>query len=197
MPISTPNPIGKCLREARRAAGYTSAGQAAAKVCRSPETVGRQERGDIPLTAEDAMYYAEAYGRPDLMLRYCDECPIHKAVYGDVRIRDRDLPWNAMRIATRLRKSAYYAEQLEAILDDGVVDAQELPDLMAIFDFLHEVGEAGREMLAASMSLGIVKGMKKAAPEATGSTERAKTNHCKTDQIAHVYCTTTCVGLSK
>lgn len=197
MPKYNRNTIGMCLREARKAAGYGSTGQAAVKVSRSSEVVGRHERGDIPLSPEDAIQYADAYDRPDILIRYCDGCQIHRRLYGDTKICDRDLPWNALRIATRLRKSAYYAEQLEAILDDGIVDENELPELLKVFEFLQEVGEAGREMLATSMSLGIVKDTKKAVPAATGTTTRAKTNHCKTDQIAHVYCTTTCMSVSK
>ena len=191
------NNIGKCLRDARRAAGYDTTGQAAVKVCRSTETVGRHERGDVPLSPEDAIQYAKAYCRPDILVRYCDGCPIHRALYGDKPLRERSLPLGAMRIANRLRKSAGYAEKLEAILDDGMVDDEEKPELLEVFAFLQEVGEAGREMLAASMSLGIVEDTKEAEPAGTGTTVRAQTNRCRTDQIAHVYCTTTCVSLSK
>lgn len=190
MPDSGVNIIGMCLREARKAAGYDNAGQAAVKVSRSPETVGRHERGDIPLSAEDAIQYATAYDRPDILIHYCDDCAVHLALYGDSHICERSLPLGAMRIATRLRRSAKYAEQLEAILDDGIVNEAELPELMEIFSFLREVGQAGRELLAASMSSGILKDTKKAAPTGMGATERAKITLSKADHKAHLHCTT-------
>ncbi|MEA4928410.1 MAG: helix-turn-helix transcriptional regulator [Candidatus Limiplasma sp.] len=190
MPESTQNIIGMCLREARKAAGYDNAGQAALKVNRSPETVGRHERGDIPLSPEDAIQYAAAYARPDILIRYCDGCPVHKAAYGDTPVCDRSLPWGAMRIANRLRRSAQYAEKLETILDDGIVNEDELPDLMEVFDFLRDVGQAGRELLAESLSLGILKDTKKAAPTGMGATERARITHSKADHKAHSHCTT-------
>lgn len=190
MPDSTLNIIGMCLREARKAAGYDNTGQAAIRVARSPETVGRHERGDIPLSTEDVIQYAEAYGRPDIMVRYCDGCPVHKALYGDTCICERSLPWGAMRIASRLRRSAIYAEKLEAILDDGVIQEDEIPDLLEVFNFLREVGHAGRELLATSMSSGILKDAKKAVPAGTGATERATITHSKADQKAHAYCNT-------
>lgn len=190
MSDSTPNIIGMCLREARKAAGYDNTGQAAVKVSRSPETVGRHERGDIPLSTEDAIQYAQAYGRPDIMLRFCDDCRIHKALYGEGRMCERDLPWCAMRTAARFRRCAAYGERLEAILDDGIVDSSELPELVEVFSFWQELGRAGREMLAACMSQGILKNAKEAAPAGTGATERAKITLSKADQIAHLHCTT-------
>ncbi|MDD3334132.1 MAG: helix-turn-helix transcriptional regulator [Eubacteriales bacterium] len=197
MSDSVETTIGMCLREARKAAGYCNAGQAAIQVSLSPETVGRHERGTAKLLPEDAIHYASIYGRPDILIRYCDDCPVHEALYGNTRIRDRDLPWNAMRISSRLRKSAYYAERLEAILDDGVIDDDELPELEDILSFLQDLDIARREMLAVSMSLGIIHDTKKAAPTGMGATERAKTTHSKADQMAHAYCTTICMSVSK
>lgn len=190
MPDSTRNTIGMCLREARKAAGYDSAVQAAMKVCCSPETVGRHERGDIPLSIEDVIQYAAAYGRPDILIRYCDGCAVHRALYGETHLCERSLPWGALRIASRLRRSVLYAEKLEAILDDGIVNEAEIPDLMEVFSFLGEVGQAGRELLAESMSLGILRDAKKAAPAGTGATERAPITHSKADTRAHSHCTT-------
>lgn len=190
MPEITQNTIGMCLREARKAAGYGSAGQAAVKVARSPEVVGRHERGDIPLSPDDALEYAQAYKRPDILMHYCDGCPVKRAVYGDSTLEERSLPWSAMRIATRLRQSSFYADQLEAILDDGVVNSDELPTLMEIFGFLQDVGQAGREMLATSMSIGLIQDAKKAAPTGMGATERATIMHSKADTKAHLHCTT-------
>lgn len=190
MPDSSQNTIGMCLREARKAAGYDNTGQAAVRVARSPETVGRHERGDIPLSTEDAIQYAAAYGRPDILIRYCDSCAVHQAIYGDTPLCERSLPWGAMRIASRLRRSAMYADRLESILDDGIVNADEVADLLEVFSFLREIGHAGKELLAASMSLGIVRDAKKAAPAGTGATERASITRSKADQKAHSHCTT-------
>ena len=83
-----------------------------------------------------------------------------------------------------------FAEKLETILDDGIVNEDELPDLMEVFDFLRDVGQAGRELLAESLSLGILKDMKKAAPTGMGATERARITHSKADHKAHSHCTT-------
>ncbi|MEG1884523.1 MAG: helix-turn-helix transcriptional regulator [Clostridia bacterium] len=196
MPESVESTIGMCLREARKAAGYDSAAQAAVNVSLSPETVGRHERGAVKLLPEDAIHYANIYKRPDILIRYCDDCPVHEAMYGGAHICNRDLPWNAMRISNRLRKSAYYAERLETIIDDGIVDDAELPDLEDILQFLQDLDVARREMLAMGMSLGII-GTKKAAPTGMGAAERAKITHSKADQMAHAYCTTVCMSLSK
>ncbi len=190
MSESTQNIIGTCLREARKAAGYDNAGQAAIKVNRSPETVGRHERGDIPLSPEDAIQYAAAYQRPDIMIRYCDGCPVHRAIYGDMPVCERSLPWGAMRIASRLRRSAMYADKLESILDDGVVNADEVAELLEVFGFLREIGHAGKELLAASMSVGILKDAKKTAPTGMGAAERATITRSKADQKTHAYCNT-------
>lgn len=55
---------------------------------------------------------------------------------------------------------------------------------------LDMASQAGRELLAESLSLGILKDVKKAAPTGMGATERAVITHSKADQKAHAHCTT-------
>lgn len=64
------------LRDARLQAGYASRDTAAMALNYSPETIGRHERGDVPVSADDILRYAEGYQRPDILLRYCADCPI-------------------------------------------------------------------------------------------------------------------------
>lgn len=66
------------LRDARLQAGYASRDTAAIKLNYSPETIGRHERGDVPVSPDDIIRYAEGYQRPDIMLRYCASCPVGK-----------------------------------------------------------------------------------------------------------------------
>ena len=58
------------LRDARLQAGYASRDTAAIKLNYSPETIGRHERGNVPVSPDDIIRYAEGYQRPDIMLRY-------------------------------------------------------------------------------------------------------------------------------
>jgi len=190
LPDSSENIIGMCLREARKAAGYDNAGQAAAKVNRSPETVGRHERGDIPLSTEDAIQYAEAYGRPDIMIRYCDDCRIHQALCGARRIHPDDLASSALKILAKLRKSPILEARISEIFEDGIVRKDEIPALENYCSMLMEFAVTGNEFIAACMVNGILKDAKKAAPTGMGATERAKITLSKADQIAHSYCNT-------
>lgn len=66
------------LRDAHLQAGYASRDTAAIKLNYSPETIGRHERGDVPVSPDDIIRYAEGYQRPDIMLRYCASCPVGK-----------------------------------------------------------------------------------------------------------------------
>lgn len=53
------------LRDARLQAGYASRDTAAIKLNYSPETIGRHERGDVPVSPDDIIRYAEGYQRPE------------------------------------------------------------------------------------------------------------------------------------
>ncbi len=156
MSMCATNPIGTCLREARRSAGLDSIIEAAKETNRSPESVGRHERGEVNLHPQDLIQYAGAYNRPDLLLRYCGECPIHHALYG-TGPTDRELIWTALRLSNRLRQAADYADRLERIMDDGTVDKQELPDYEDAVAFLRSIETASRELLLQSMALGLIR----------------------------------------
>ena len=99
---------------------------AAIKLNYSPETIGRHERGDVPVSPDDIIRYAEGYQRPDIMLRYCASCPVGKKT--GKRAVDRDLPWAALRVSQRLQKAKEIADKLESIADDGIVDHMERAD---------------------------------------------------------------------
>ena len=114
------------LRDARLQAGYASRDTAAIKLNYSPETIGRHERGDVPVSPDDIIRYAEGYQRPDIMLRYCASCPVGKKT--GKRAVDRDLPWAALRVSQRLQKAKEIADKLESIADDGIVDHMERAD---------------------------------------------------------------------
>ena len=96
------------LRDARLQAGYASRDTAAIKLNYSPETIGRHERGDVPVSPDDIIRYAEGYQRPDIMLRYCASCPVGKKT--GKRAVDRDLPWAALRVSQRLQKAKEIAD---------------------------------------------------------------------------------------
>lgn len=163
MSICVVKPIGTCLREARRSAGKDSIIAAAKMTNRSPETIGRHERGEVGLHPTDVLQYAQVYKSPDLLLRYCNGCPISQALNGGMATQDRDLPWSVLRLSTRLHKAAQYAETLETVAEDGEIDQRELPQFMAVVAFLEELTSATRELLLYAMSAGLLtpEGMKK------------------------------------
>lgn len=109
------------LREARLSAGYVSRETASIDLPYSPETIGRHERGEVTPSPDDITQYAQGYNRPDIMLRYCSDCPIGRKT--GKTATDRDLPWAALRVSQRLRKAKEIADTLESIADDGIVDS--------------------------------------------------------------------------
>jgi hypothetical protein len=125
------------LREARLAAGYSSRCDASMAVPYAPETLGRHERGETAIGPEDAVLYAECYNRPDILYRYCSECPVGQRI--GVQTSDRDLPWAALRINQRLRKAKEVADTLEDIAEDGIVDETERPKFEAALAYLREL----------------------------------------------------------
>jgi hypothetical protein len=151
-----------CLREARRGAGLVSIVDAARETNRSPESIGRHERGEVNLHPVDVLQYAQTYGSPDLLLRYCNECPICQALNED-GVQDRDLPQGALKISVRLHQAARQAEVLEVIAEDGMIDHSEVNQFNAVVDFLREISAATRELMLYAMSAGIIipEGMKK------------------------------------
>lgn len=116
----------------------------------SPETIGRHERGDVPVSPDDIIRYAEGYQRPDIMLRYCASCPVGKKT--GKRAVDRDLPWAALRVSQRLQKAKEIADKLESIADDGIVDHMERADFDTALAFLRSLEETITDMLLWAMS---------------------------------------------
>ena len=64
------------LREARQRAGHTSLEAAAQHVPWSPQVIGRHERGDVKITPQDVVIYADKYCAPELFSGYCASCPV-------------------------------------------------------------------------------------------------------------------------
>ena len=98
------------LREARLKAGFATREAASMALNYAPETIGRHERGDVAVSPDDVLRYSEVYHRPDILLRYCAECPIGK-VTGRTAV-DRDLPWAALRVSQRLQQAKEIADKL-------------------------------------------------------------------------------------
>lgn len=164
MPASEKQRVPEYLREARMAAGFSSRGIAATEVPYSPETIGRHERGEVPIAPEDAVIYAKGYDRPDILIRYCTDCPIGRAT--GKTSTDRDLPWAALRVTQRLRKAKEIADTLESIADDGKVDHEERLDFEKALAFLQTLEETITDIVLWATSQGIEKG-RPAGTEAT------------------------------
>lgn len=145
----------KWLREARRAKGYQNVGQAGLATHRSPEAVGRHERGDVPLQMADVIEYAQAYDSPTLLMAFCSECAIRQELFGAREQHFDSLPVTVIRMANRLRRAAAHADQLALIMDDGRVDTGEIPQLQVTLDFLQEMECVWRDLVTACMRSGI------------------------------------------
>lgn len=154
MSVTKINTFLECLRESRKQAKYVSRNTASADLPMSPETIGRHERGEVRVTPEDVIIYAKGYDSPDLLLRYCNECPI--GVLIRPKLNDKDLPWATLRISQRLQKAADIACLLENIADDGVITVDELPDVEKVFLFLKDVEAASGELQLYLLSQGIL-----------------------------------------
>lgn len=113
------------LIEARRRAGFSSRGIATIEVPLSPETIGRHERGESPMTPEDALMYAKHYNAPDLPLRYCAACIIGKKI--GQTAEDISLPQAVLRVRFLSAQISTLVQTLEAIAFDGQIDAEERP----------------------------------------------------------------------
>lgn len=151
------------LREARLSAGCHSRGTAATKVPYSQETIGRHERGEVPVEPADAVQYAKGYGRPDIMLRYCSDCPIGRNT--GRAATDRPLPFATLRVKRMITDAEEVADRLERIAFDGVIDDTERADFNSAISFLRQLEETINDMLLLGSSIGT----KKAAPAAIGN----------------------------
>lgn len=150
-------------------AGYVSRGTASATVPFSPETIGRHERGDVEMTPDDAVTYAEFYRSPDILLRYCAGCPVGQKMGRSAT--DRELPLATLRIRRLIANGMDVANRLEEIAFDGEIDDTECEDFAAALDYLQK--------LAASITDIMLIGMKNksAAPGATESGNRRYGNN--------------------
>jgi hypothetical protein len=153
------------LREARLGAGYANRGTASTGVPYSQETIGRHERGEIPVAPEDMMVYAHCYEREDILLRYCADCPVGQAT--GRQVTDRDLPLATLRLTRRLRLAARdIADTLETIADDGVLHELARPSFHTSLEALRELSATIADYLLFAAAQGIKKGT---APGATGN----------------------------
>lgn len=157
------------LREARVEAGYVSRGTASTVVPYSPETIGRHERGDVELTPSDAVTYAEHYRSPDILIRYCAECPVGRKMGRSAT--DRELPLATLRIRRLIADGVDVTKRLEEIAFDGEIDDAEREDFAAALDFLKKL-EAG---ISDIMLIGLKK--RSAAPGATEGGNRRYGNN--------------------
>lgn len=165
-----------CLREARKAKGYQNFGQAGIATHRSPEVIGRHERGDVPLQMLDVIAYAEAYNSPLLLMTYCGECAIRQELFGTQEQHYESLPITAIRVSNRLRQAADHADQLAEIMDDGRVDRNEIPRLQSTLNFLQDMEYVWRDLFAACMSSGLA-GTKKDRPAGPGTVYTSVSAH--------------------
>lgn len=143
-----------CLREARITAGYASRDTASTVVPASPETVGRHERGDVPVTPADAVMYAQAYRRPDILVRYCAGCPVGRQLRDAPK--DREFALAAMRLNTRLEKAPQIAAQMKAIADDGSICEQERQTFISMLRESTDIVRAIDEITLWALTDGIV-----------------------------------------
>ena len=66
------------------------------KVPYSPETIGRHERGEVDFAPADAVFYADGYQAPDILYRYCSDCPVGQKT--GRKATDRPLPYATLRV---------------------------------------------------------------------------------------------------
>jgi len=122
----------------------------------SQETIGRHERGEVPVFPNDAIVYAKGYGQGDILIRHCAECPVGRMT--GRQATDRDLPFATLRLTHRLRKAAKeIADTLEAVADDGVIDQEERPLFDAALESLKELGETISDLVLYAATQGIEK----------------------------------------
>lgn len=166
MPEGTKKATRAYLREARVRAGFVSRGTASTAVPFSPETIGRHERGDVEMTPEDAVTYAEFYQSPDILPRYCAGCPVGRKLGKSAT--DRELPHATLRIRRLMADGVAVANRLEEIAFDGVIDPSERNDFADALAFLRKLEESISDI----MLIGLENG--KTAPGATGAANKAQ-----------------------
>lgn len=161
MATSVQTPTLGWLKSARLDAGFSSRGMAAAAVNYSPETIGRHERGEVPVSPDDALRYSQAYGSPDILLRYCSQCPIGQC--SGQKCNDRPLAESAMRLEVMVEDAQSIADQLTRIAFDGIIDPTEQSDFDKAIVFLTSLKATVDDMLLIGAKA------KKNGPRTTGN----------------------------
>ncbi len=133
------------LREARSRAGYANRVAASMAVPFSPETIGRHERGDVQITPEDAVLYSERYGSQAILVQYCADCPVGRIT--GKKATERPLPFATLRVRRMLKEAIAWADTLEEIAFDGVIDDTEREDFTKALAFLRELENTISDML--------------------------------------------------
>lgn len=163
MPTFARKKAPEYLRQARLKAGCANRGTATLKVPYSPETIGRHERGEVPVEPADAVQYAEGYKSPDILIRYCADCPVGRQTGRTAT--DRPLPFATLRVSRMIDDAQQVADRLEKIAFDGVIDDAEREDFNNALAFLRQLEETITDMIL----LGASTGIEKAAPAGTGN----------------------------
>ena len=163
MPATAKKEAPEYLRAARLKAGCANRGTATLKVPFSPETIGRHERGEVPVEPADAVNYALGYGSPELLFRYCADCPVGRQT--GKTATDRPLPFATLRVSRMIEDAQKVADRLEQIAFDGVIDDAEKEDFGKALNFLRQLEETISDMIL----LGVSAGIEKAAPVGAGS----------------------------
>lgn len=133
------------LREARSRAGYANRVAASMAVPFSPETIGRHERGDVQISPEDAVLYSERYGSQAILVQYCADCPVGRMT--GKKATERPLPFATLRVRRMLKEAITWADTLEEIAFDGVIDETEREDFAKALSFLRELENTISDML--------------------------------------------------
>lgn len=133
------------LREARSRSGYANRVAASMAVPFSPETIGRHERGDVQITPEDAVLYSERYGSQAILVQYCADCPVGRIT--GKKATERPLPFATLRVRRMLKEAIAWADTLEEIAFDGVIDDTEREDFTKALAFLRELENTISDML--------------------------------------------------
>ncbi|MBQ8835497.1 MAG: helix-turn-helix domain-containing protein, partial [Oscillospiraceae bacterium] len=153
------------LKSARLEAGYASRGTAATAVHYSPETIGRHERGEVPVSPADVIRYSQAYGSPDILFRYCSQCPVGQ--FSGQKVKDRPLAESAMRLEVMVEDAQKIADILSRIAFDGIIDSTEQADFDKSIAFLRNLKITVDDMLLIGAKA------KKNGPRTTGNRSHA------------------------
>lgn len=175
MSIIAQNKAPELLKSARLEVGFANRCAATSTVPYSPETIGRHERGQTRIDPADMAIYASCYGKPDLLLRYCDECPIGSQLRE--ALKDRDFTLAAIRLTNRLSHVTEIARKLNAIADDGRVNDWEHKDFVDVIRDFDTIVTAFEELKLWAFTSGTLtpEEIKEAVPAPTGSTHNQNT----------------------